>query len=81
VSKRMVQAMWDRLMEAPGEMWSQAQHMGAHGAHELAAALFNHGSAFVMYQRAPRDGQQVEDPQAGLPQEAQQQQERGGMEM
>jgi hypothetical protein len=76
----MVQAMWDRLKEAPGEMWSEAKHMGAHGSHEIAAALFN-GSPFVMYQRAPRDGQRVEDPQQTLPQEAEQQQERGGMEM
>ena len=62
-----------------GEMWSELKQMGSHGAHELAAALFN-GNAFVMY---PRTKNGKEDPQAGLPQEAQQEQERqrGGMEM
>jgi hypothetical protein len=31
-----------------------AQHFVAHGAHELAAALFN-GNAFVMYPRGTRE--------------------------
>ena len=72
--------MWERLKEAPREMGSEIKQMGAHGAHELAAALFN-GSAFVMYPRASHERQRVEDPQHGLPPEAQKEQERGGMEM
>ncbi len=64
------------------DIGSEIQQIGAHGAHEMAAALFS-GSGFVMY---PRDGgQQAEDPQHGLPIEAMKppeiQQERGGMEM
>jgi hypothetical protein len=67
-----------------GDIGAELKQMGTHGAHEMAAALFN-GSAFVMY---PRVGQeQVEDPQHGLPiegmkqPEPQQEQSRGGMEM
>ena len=59
---------------------SELKDMGAHGVHEMAAALFN-GSGFVMY---PRGTGQVEDPQHGLPIEAvkppEVQQDRG-MEM
>jgi len=77
---KVVREMWERLKDAPQEMWDQTKHMGAHGAHELAAALFN-GSAFVMYPRATHERQRVEDPQHDLPAEAQKQQERGGMEM
>lgn len=64
---------------AIGEMWTELKQMGRHGAHEMAAALFN-GNAFVMYPRT-RNGK--EDQEHGLPQEAQQEQERqrGGMEM
>ena len=54
----------------------------AAGAHELAAALFNH-SAFVMYQRGTREDHGVHGPEHSseetLPQERQQ--ERGGREM
>ena len=56
------------------ECGRELKQMGAHGAHEASACLFN-GSAFVMYPRGSHD-----DPQHGLPQEAQKQQERG-MEM
>jgi hypothetical protein len=80
MSKR-VREMWERLKEAPREMGSELKQMGAHGAHELAAALFNHGSAFVMYPRTPREHHRVEDPQHGLPPEAEKEQDRGGMEM
>jgi hypothetical protein len=72
--------LWERLKEAPREMGAELKQMGAHGSHELAAALFN-GSAFVMYPRAPREGQRVEDQQPGVTPEAQKQQERGGMEL
>jgi hypothetical protein len=72
--------LWERLKEAPREMGAELKQMGAHGSHELAAALFN-GSAFVMYPRASRENQQrVEDPQQGVSPEAQKQQEHGGME-
>lgn len=69
---------------APGLSFSKMLHdigaelkqIGAHGSHEMAATLFN-GSAFVMYPRAPREGQRVEDQQHGLTQEAQKEQSRG----
>jgi hypothetical protein len=73
-------ALWERLKEAPREMGAELPQMGAHGSHELAAALFN-GSGFVMYPRAPREGHRVEDPQPGVTPEAQPQQERGGREL
>ena len=64
------------------EIGAELKQMGAHGAHELSAALFN-GSPFVMYQRGTDS---VEDPQHGLPPEAQkdqgrQEQERSGREI
>ena len=60
------------------DVGSEMKQMAAHGAHELAAALFNNGSGFVMYPRGTR-----EDPEHGLAAEAQKpqqeaQQERGG---
>jgi hypothetical protein len=48
------------------DVGAELKQMGAHGAHELAATLFN-GSPFVMYPRAGHDN--VEDPQHGLPAE------------
>jgi hypothetical protein len=60
------------------EVGAELKQQAAHGAHELAAALFA-GNAFVMY---PRQQEQREDPQHGLPPEAQKEQERSrGMEM
>jgi len=41
------------------------RQMGAHGAHELAAALFN-GGAFVMYPRGSREDTGVHGPEASL---------------
>ena len=73
--------LWERLKEAPRELGTELKQMGAHGSHELAAALFNGGSAFVMYPRAPREGQRVEDQQPDVVPEAQKQQERGGREL
>jgi hypothetical protein len=59
------------------DIGSELKQQAAHGAHELAAALFN-GSAFVMYPRHGRD----DDPKHGLSQDAQQQeQSRDGREM
>lgn len=75
-----VRELWERLKEAPREMGAELKHMGSQGCHELAAALFN-GSGFVMYPRAPREGQRVEDPQPGVTPEPEKQQERGGMEL
>jgi hypothetical protein len=75
-----VRELWERLKEAPREIGAELRQMGAHGCHELAAALFN-GSAFVMYPRAQREKQQqVEDQQPGVSPEAQKQQEHDGME-
>ena len=48
-----------------------------HGAHELAAGLFN-GSPFVMYARGGRDDN---EPQHGSPEVQQQERDRGGREM
>ncbi|WP_020471547.1 hypothetical protein [Zavarzinella formosa] len=48
-----------------GKLWDELAPIGAHGAHEMAAALLGSGSAFVMY---PHEGK--EDPLHGLPQEA-----------
>jgi hypothetical protein len=42
------------VTEAAHQMGSELKQMGAHGSHELAAALFN-GSAFVMYPRGTRE--------------------------
>ncbi len=82
------------LAVAPGlkdfgpEVTAELKQMGAHGAHELAAALFNGnqgGSAFVMYPRGTRDDQpsheQAQDGQ-GMQQETPgQHMERGGRSM
>jgi hypothetical protein len=65
------------LQKILSDVGSEVQHMGSKGSHELAAALF-HGSAFVMYPRAGKEGQSVEDPQQALPQK---EQEMGGREM
>jgi hypothetical protein len=65
-----------------GDIGKELQTQAAHGAHELAAALFN-GSAFVMY---PRNSGQRDDAQQGQPAiepvqqpEMQQEHSRGGM--
>jgi hypothetical protein len=61
-----------------GDIGSELKQQAAHGAHELAAALFRNSDPFVMYQRS----NQVEGPENGLPQEAQQQeQSHGGREL
>ena len=53
------------------DLAAEAKQMGAHGAHESAALLFNQ-NAFVMYSRGTRD-----DPQPGnVEHEAQHQIER-----
>ena len=63
------------------EMMTELRQMGAHGAHELAAALFN-GQAFVMY---PRNGEKrVEDQQHEQPAEVEKgmkERSQGGREM
>jgi hypothetical protein len=59
------------------DIGAEVKQQAAHGAHELAAALFN-GNGFVMY---PRQSSH-DDTQQGLPQEPQQpERERGGREM
>jgi len=47
------------VCRAAAEMGAELKQMGAHGAHETAALLFNQ-NAFVMYPRGTR-----EDPQIG----------------
>ena len=55
------------------DVGAELKSMGAHGAHEMAATLFN-GSSFVMYPRAGQDS--VDDPLHGKP-EMQKEQDHG----
>ena len=50
------------VVRAAHEMGGELKQMGAHGSHELAAALFG-GSAFVMYPRGHHDDHHVSPPQ------------------
>ena len=59
------------------ELGAELKQMGAHGAHELAAALFN-GQGFVMYPRAGKES--VEDKPAEV-EKAREEQSQGGREM
>ncbi len=64
------------LKDAPGEIGAELKDMAAHGAHELAAALFN-GSAFVMYPRGgSREDHGVHGPEMSK-EGPEQQMERG----
>jgi len=66
------------LSKILGEIGTELKDQAAHGAHELAAALFRGTDAFVMYPRTNHD----KAPEHGLPQETpQQEQDRGGREM
>jgi len=72
------------LNDILNDVGTELKQMGTHGAHELAAALFN-GSAYVMYPRGSHDGneQTVESPTVESPAvepQAIQEQSRG-MEM
>ena len=49
---------------APGEIGAELKQMGAHGAHELAAAIFT-GSSFVMYPRGSHEDHGVHGPEMG----------------
>lgn len=64
------------LSKILGDIGSELKQQAAHGAHEMAAALFN-GNPFVMY---PRQQGRDDAPNHAQP-EAQQEQSRGGMEM
>jgi hypothetical protein len=65
------------------DIGTELKQMGSHGAHEMAAALFN-GSSFVMYPRTGQNGVE-QTPEQGPAIEAmkqpEQEQSRGGMEM
>jgi len=63
------------LSKILGDIGSELKQQAAHGSHELAATLFS-GNAYVMYPRQ----QGHDDPQHGLP-EMQQEQEQGGREL
>ena len=63
------ESMKEGLSNAGSEIGAELKQMGAHGAHELAAALFN-GSAFVMYPRGSREDHGVHGPEAGKEQQA-----------
>jgi hypothetical protein len=50
------------LKDARQEIKAELKQMGAQGAHELAAALFN-GSGFVMYPRGGKDDHGIHGPE------------------
>jgi hypothetical protein len=50
------------LRAGPPQAAAELKQMAGHGAHELAAALFN-GSAFVMYPRGTADDHGVHGPE------------------
>jgi len=58
-----IKAFAPGLENAGAEIGKELYQMGAHGAHEFAAALFN-GSAFVMYPRGTREDHGVHGPEA-----------------
>ncbi len=65
------------LSKILGDIGTELKEQAAHGAHEMAAALFR-GDAFVMYPRT----NQAEGTDHGLSQEAQQQeQSRSGRDI
>ncbi len=79
------------LKDAGPEIATELKQIGAQGAHELAAALFN-GSAFVMYPRGagkdehgvhgPEQSQDhAQDNQGMQPESPTQEHERGGRSM
>jgi len=74
----LLENIQDRLSPSTigGEFWKELKQQAAHGAHELAAALFNQ-NAFVLYPRQPDH----DDPQQGHGQEMQHDHDRGGREM
>jgi hypothetical protein len=83
--KEFLNGMFPGLKDAGQEIKTELKQMAAHGAHELAAALFN-GNGFVMYPRGTREDHADRGPEQAQAQgqEApaqQQQQERGGREM
>jgi hypothetical protein len=67
------------LSKMLSEIGAELKQQAAHGAHEMAAALFRCTDAFVMYPRT----NQAEGPDHGLHGEAvkQPEVERGGREM
>ncbi len=78
------------LKDAGPEIATELKQMGAQGAHELAAALFN-GNGFVMYPRGGKDEHGVHGPeqsqdhaqdhQGMQPESPTQEHERGGRSM
>jgi hypothetical protein len=77
------------VKEGLGKVYDGAAHPVAHGAHELAAALFT-GNGFVMYPRAGKENSDQQDNQQGkdvqapevqqTPEAPTQERERGGRE-
>jgi hypothetical protein len=66
------------IKDAPAEIGKEVKQQAAHGAHELAAALFNN-SGFVMYPRGGKDDHGMHGPaQAPCIEEPAQHLERGG---
>ena len=53
----------DLVVRAAHEMGGELRQMGAHGSHELAAALLNGSSGFVMYPRGSHDDQSQSVPE------------------
>jgi len=61
--KQWLKVLYDGLKNAGNEIACELKHKVSHGAHELAAALLNQQSGFVMYQRGTHDDAQKEQPQ------------------
>jgi len=87
LAERLFGGLKDSIKEgisnAVPEIGAELKQMGAHGAHELAAALFNN-SGFVMYPRGTRDDHGVHGPELGKEDQVARdgpEHERGGREM
>ena len=61
--RKWLKDLSDGLRNVGNDIFAELEHKVAHGAHELAAALLNQQSGFVMYQRGTHDDAQKEQPQ------------------
>lgn len=78
------------LEKIASDIAQEAKQQLAHGAHELAAAMFGQSSGFVMYPRAGKENSDQQDNQQGkdvqgpevqqTPEAPTQERERGGRE-
>ena len=54
LARELFDSVKESLSNAPAQVGAELRQQAAHGAHELAAALFN-GQGFVMYPRGGKD--------------------------